>query len=173
MSSTTGYVERPYGALMLDELEEYEELIDALTTYIESGQSAGVAVHNRALAYWEIGDPERALIDFDQAAGLLPDSHMPFQLKGMLLQKLDRPADALAAFDSAVLIAPNQATVRRARALLLVEMGKLEESLGDFNHAIALEPAFARTREDRDSVLARLGKPLQQRSPKWWQFWRT
>ncbi len=157
---------------MLDELEEYEELIDALTTYIEGGQFAGAAVHNRALAYWEIGDPQRALIGFDQAANLLPDSHMPFQLKGMLLQKLGRLDDALAAFGSALLIAPNQATVRRARALLLVDMGKLKDALEDFNHAIALEPAFSRTREDRYNVLAQLGKTSQQRTPKWWQFWR-
>ena len=110
MSSLTGYIEEPYGALMLDEFEEYEELIDALTTYIESGQSAGVAVHSRALAYWEIGDPGKALIDFDRAASLLPDSHMPFHLKGMLLHRPRSPGQRVGQRAGGLVVAPYSAS---------------------------------------------------------------
>jgi tetratricopeptide (TPR) repeat protein len=158
---------------MLDELEDYEKLISALSDYINSDQTAGAAVRNRALAYWEIGAPERALADFDLAATLLPESHMPCQLKGMLLQKLDRLDEALVAFNNAVSISPDQATTRRARAFLLIDLGRLEDALRDFDHAIALEPAFAKTREDRESVLSRLAANDQSgRSQKQsWHLW--
>jgi tetratricopeptide (TPR) repeat protein len=163
------YTDKPYGALMLDELEDYQEVIASLSAHIERGVSVGAALHNRGLARWEIGEPGQALRHFDEAAVQLPQSHMPFQLKGMLLQKLDRPDEALDSFNRAVSVSPNQATVRRARALLLCELGRPKEALKDFEHAIALEPGFARTREDRDAALAVLAKM----PPKpWWMFWR-
>jgi tetratricopeptide (TPR) repeat protein len=163
------YTDKPYGALMLDELEDYQEVIASLSAHIERGVSIGAALHNRGLAHWEIGEPDQALRDFDEAAVQLPESHMPFQLKGMLLQKLGRPNEALDAFNRAVALSPNQATVRTARALLFRELGRPIDALPDFEHAIALEPAFARTREDRDATLAALAKELPR---PWWKFWR-
>lgn len=163
------YTDKPYGALMLDELEDYQEVIASLSAYIEGGMSVGAALHNRGLAHWEIGEPDQALQDFDAAARQLPQSHMPFQLKGMLLQKLGRSDEALDAFNRAVSVSPDQATVRRARALLLRELGRPRDALKDFEHAITLEPGFARTREDRDATLEALAKT----PPKpWWMFWR-
>lgn len=156
------YTDKPYGALMLDELEDYQEVIASLSAHIERGISIGSALHNRGLAHWEIGEIDQALRDFDEAAVQLPESHMPFQLKGMLLQKLGRPNEALDAFNRAVAVSPNQATVRRARALLLRELGRPIDAVTDFEHAIALEPAFARTREDRDATLAALANGLSK-----------
>lgn len=141
---------------MLDELEDYEALIDSLSDYISREDSAGVAYHNRALAYWEIGNVEEALRDFASAETLLPDNYLPSQIKGMLLERLGRHEEALAALDRALSIGPNEVTARRSRAHLLFSMGRLEESLKDFNHAIQLAPSFQQTIEDRDKVLFQL-----------------
>ena len=61
------YTDKPYGALMLDELEDYQEVIASLSAHIERGVSIGAALHNRGLAHWEIGEPDQALRDFDEA----------------------------------------------------------------------------------------------------------
>ena len=165
----TAYTDKPYSALMLDELEDYQEVIGSLSEYIKRGLSVGAALHNRGLAYWEIGEPDQALRDFDEAADQLPGSHMPLQLKGMLLQKLGRPEEALDAFNGAITISPDQAAIRRARAWLLRELGRPKEALTDLEYAIALEPRFDRIEEDREATLAALAKM----SPKpWWMFWR-
>ncbi len=37
------YVETPYAALMLDEIEDYEDLISELTEFIEAGGQTGAA----------------------------------------------------------------------------------------------------------------------------------
>lgn len=68
---------RPYAALMYDELEEYEEAIEALTTHIDRGGATGAAYNNRAVALWETGHSAEALADFDRAIAALPDSRCP------------------------------------------------------------------------------------------------
>ena len=167
------YMAKPYGALLLDELEDYHAIISGFSEFIANDVSPGITHHNRALAYWEIGQTDNALLDFEAAEKKLPNSHMPPQIKGMLLQKLGRLGDAIESLDRAVERGPNEPTVRRARALMLVEAGRLEEALHDFNYAIKLVPSFKRTKEDRDSVLARLNEMRLQNSPKkWWQLWR-
>jgi tetratricopeptide (TPR) repeat protein len=163
MNRAQYYLEKPYGALMLDEFEAYREIIDGLSECIRNNKSAGVAYHNRALAYWEIGEIENALHDFAEAEKALPNSHMTSQLKGMLLQKLGRLDEAIESMNRAVEISPNEATVRRARAHLLLKAERLDASLMDFDHAVELDPAFQRTREDRDKVLALLGRTDQER----------
>lgn len=167
------YVDSPCAAIMLDELKQYQDLIRELSEHIARGASTGAAYHNRALAYWETGEIDNALRDFNEAIFRLPKSHLPSQMKGMLLQQLGRFDEAISCLSRAVAISPDEATVRRTRAHLLVEAGRLEESLDDFNHAIRLEPAFTRTREDRDRVLSKLNRPRQEQNPKrWWQLWR-
>ena len=172
MTVAQGYVDGPIGALMFDELEDYEALIGGLSEYIANEESVGVAYHNRALAYWEIGKIEEALRDFGEAETRLPQHYMPSQVKGMLLEKLGRQEEALTALDRAVSIGPNEVTARRTRALLLVSMGRLKDSLDDFNHAIQLAPSFQRTIQDRDKVLSQLNCPRVLTDKKWWQVWK-
>lgn len=174
MTRSQAYVDRTFAALLLDEREDYEALIEELSDHIAShGTTAGIAHHNRALAHWEIGQVDEALQDFGEAERLLPGDSMPSQLKGMLLEKLGRHDEALAALDRAIRISPDEVTTRRTRALLLVAMGRLEASLPDFDHAIRLAPSFRRTVQDRDQVLARLNTtPGAARPRKWWPPWK-
>jgi tetratricopeptide (TPR) repeat protein len=151
------YFDTPYGALMLDEIEDYEYVIKSLTEFIDAGNSIGPALHNRALAYWEIGQPEEALADFDAAISVLPSSPMPAKLKGMLLHKLGRLPEALASLDVAVSIAPNEATVHRTRAQVRIAADKLEEALADLEYAVRLEPSFKYTVAERDKLQGKLG----------------
>jgi tetratricopeptide (TPR) repeat protein len=153
------YTEKPYAALMLDELEDYELVIEALTRHIESGMPSGVALHNRAIARWEIGQVERAESDFELAHVKLESSHMPMQMKGVMLQKLGRPKEALHALNQAVAISPNEVTLVRTRGYARLEAGLLNEALEDLNHAVRLEPDFQYTRNERDKLARRISIP--------------
>lgn len=173
MNLADHYLEKPYGALMLDELEDYQEIIEGFTECIQNNRSVGVAYHNRALAYWEIGEVDNALHDFTEAEKALPKSHLPSQIKGMLLQKMGRLDQATASMDRAAALSPRDATVHRARALLLLEANKPELALVDLDHAIKLEPTFQPTLQDRQKVLALLNRTGIERARKrWWQIWR-
>jgi tetratricopeptide (TPR) repeat protein len=151
------YTVTPYAALMLDELEDYELVIAELSTHIEGGLPSGAAMHNRAVARWEIGEYEQALMDFDLAAAQLPQDHMPLQMKGVMLQKLGRLKEGLQAMDLAMAIAPNEVRLVRTRAYARLEAGLLREALEDLDHAVQLEPSFQCTRDERDKLARQLG----------------
>lgn len=150
------YTERPYAALMLDEEEDYELAIAELTKVIKSSKFPGIALHNRAIAKWEIGQCEEALVDFDLAISELPHSHMPAQMKGAMLQKLGRIQEALESLDQAVKIAPREVTLIRTRAYARLEAGLLDKALEDLELAVALEPDFQYTVAERDKLAARI-----------------
>lgn len=162
MNPSNIYLETPFSALMFDGDEQYSTLIAELSAYIAGTDEPGIAYHNRAMAYWEIGEIDNALSDFDEAERNLPKSHMPAQSRGLMLQKLGQFDAALASLDRAVAISPDEATVRRTRAYLFRDMGRLQEALEDFEHALGLEPGFTRTREDRDEVVGLLA---EERAP--------
>lgn len=151
------YTETPYAALMLDEVEDYELVIEELSRHISCGFPSGVALHNRAVAKWELGRFEEALDDFDLAIAALPRSHMPAQMKGAMLQKMGRMKEALSSLDLAMSIAPNEVTLVRTRAYARLEAGCLNEALEDLDRAVGLEPGFEYTRDERDKLTRRLG----------------
>lgn len=152
------YVETPYAALILDEIEEYEELIEELTEFIDAGGQIGAALHNRSVAQWEIGRSDEALAGFDQAIAALPTSAMPAKVKGMLLHKLGRLPEALAALDRAIAIEPQDVTVWRNRAAIRADAGMLLEAIADLECAIRLQPTFKFSIAERDRLKALLGK---------------
>lgn len=145
---------------MLDEVEDYEAVIDDLSRHIGSGLPAGAALHNRAVAHWEIGQHEKALEDFDLAMAALPRSHMPPSIKGAMLAKLGRFQEALSMFDLAITLAPDEVTLVRAWARARMEGGLLREALEDLEHAVRLQPGFKYTRDERDRLASQLGVPV-------------
>jgi len=152
----SSHLDTPYAALLFDELEDYEELIAALTEHVDSGKPAGAALHNRAIANWEIGRNDEALADFDAAAAALPGDYMPPKMKGSMLKQLGRLEEALASLDRAVEIAPAEATVLRTRAQIREEAGAIEGALDDLERAIAAEPSFDFTRKERERLSKKL-----------------
>src|SRR5438067_10568468 len=96
-----------FAALMYDEEEDYGHAIRVLREHLAANPANAAAYNNRGVAYSEIGQPERALADFAEAARLAPSDPLPAKSRGILLHAPgDLPA-ALAALDAAVRVAPN------------------------------------------------------------------
>jgi tetratricopeptide (TPR) repeat protein len=152
------YFDTPYAALILDEEEEYEELIEKLTEHIRTSRSPGVAIHNRAVAMSEIGRVDEALSEFEHAAVALPGDCMPLKVKGALLLQLERLPEALESLDRAVLVAPREPTLLRTRAHAREKAGLLAAAIEDLEVAIAVEPDFQPTRRERTRLLAKLSE---------------
>lgn len=80
-------IDKEYKALLYDSLEEYEEVINALTEYIKSNPT-GIAYNNRGVAYWEIGKNKEAILNFEKALKLLPNNKtIIFNLKSIREKK--------------------------------------------------------------------------------------
>src|SRR3954462_13990809 len=78
-----------YRALMLDELEDYEQVIEGLSRFLGSHSTNSSAFNNRGVAYREVGRIEDALKDFDRAALANPVDPIPFVNKGDILKRLN------------------------------------------------------------------------------------
>lgn len=151
-------LEQCYAALMYDEPEDYETIIQWLTHRLRANPSSVAAHHNRAVAYWESGQVERALVDFERAVRLASTDPMPAKIRAMLLQKLGNLPAALESFDLALQIAPDDPHHRRARAHCRAEAGDLAGAVEDLTRAIAVQTEFAQQYLDRAGLYEHLGQ---------------
>jgi Flp pilus assembly protein TadD len=149
-----------FAALMYDEEEDYQSVIQSLTDHLVSNPSNAVAYNNRAVAYWEIGQTDRALADFAEAIRLAPDEAQPAKGRGMLRQRRGDLVGALADFDTAIRVAPGDPYLRRTRGHARAEAEQLAGAVDDFSRAIAVQPEFAQQYIDRAAVYERLGQPF-------------
>ena len=147
--------ERCYAALMYDEEKEYEDAIRSLTDHLAANPSNAAAFNNRAVAFWAIGQTERALADFAEAIRLAPTDSQPAIHRGVLLQKIGDLPGALADFDAAVLVAPDDPFLRRTRGHARMAAGEFVGAAEDYCRAIALQPEFRQTYLDRAAVYER------------------
>lgn len=148
----------PYRALLLDDFEAYEELIEELTAFIDAGGRIGVALHNRAVAQWEIGRIDEALAGLEQAIGALPTIAMPNRVQGMILHWIGRLPEALAALDRALSIEPEDVTLWRKRAEIRADAGLLAEAIADLDCAMRLQPTFKHSIAERARLQALLAR---------------
>jgi hypothetical protein len=77
-----------FTALMYDGVEDDTSAIRALTDHLLGNPTNAAAYNNRGVAHWEIGQTERALADFAEAARLAPADPMPNRNRGMLFQRV-------------------------------------------------------------------------------------
>jgi tetratricopeptide (TPR) repeat protein len=149
--------EQPWAALMYDSVEQYESVIRALTDHLGQNPGNGAAYNNRAVAYWEIGELDKALEDFHRAVANSAHDHRPAKHRGMLLKKLGRLDEALASLDHAVRIAPDDPYLRRTRGHVRFQSGRYHEAIEDFSRAIELQPEFKQTYLDRARAFEMIG----------------
>ena len=68
------YTLKAYIALILDEIEEYEELIKFLSTEIDKSPNNVVLLNNRSLAFSEIGKTTEGFKDIKAAYDIDPEN---------------------------------------------------------------------------------------------------
>src|SRR4051812_46619448 len=92
---------------------DMDERIAGCTSLISSGRESGGALANtfvnRARAYHETEQYERAVADFDQAIRLSPNDPLAHYGRGLALERLGRYTDAIPAFDAAIRLDPGYA----------------------------------------------------------------
>jgi Flp pilus assembly protein TadD len=141
---------------------KYQEAVDAFTRAIISGQlsveALAVTFNNRGVAYGELGDFDRAILDYTEALGLRPgDATATRNLRvghvrrGVMRAQQGDVDAAIADFTRAIELDPNHflAYLRRGEARL--GQGQVDAALSDLERAEALASDNAQVRE----VLAR------------------
>jgi tetratricopeptide (TPR) repeat protein len=99
-------VNKCYGALFYDELEEYDAALDVLNEALRRTPTSYIALNNRGVLYWEIGEVEKSVADLIKACELTNTVSLPHKNLGEVFLKLGRFEDAKSSFLVGISIDP-------------------------------------------------------------------
>lgn len=106
-------------------------------------RNPGDLAYHAANNFFEDGDYERALAEYDRALQVNPDNVHALRGRARSLMQLGRNDEALAAFDSAIAGEPGFAGAYANRGILNDRMGRYEKAIADYEKALALDPELA------------------------------
>jgi tetratricopeptide (TPR) repeat protein len=95
---------------------------------------------NRAFAYTQLGDYEKAQQDYDRACSLDSENEQVFYLRGCFFMDRQEATLALNDLDRVLKEAPDHDDARYRRAVLLLQLKRHAEALSDFAKLIAKYP---------------------------------
>jgi len=97
------------------------------------------AYNNRGVAFFQLGDFDQALRDFNEAARQMPDCEV-FNNRGVVRLRVRDFEGALDDFNSALRLKPENASTLCNRGQVHFQLGDLSAALRDYNEAIRLNP---------------------------------
>jgi tetratricopeptide (TPR) repeat protein len=99
--------------------------------------------YNRGTAYYDKGDYERAIADYDKAISFQSDKANALNNRGLAYQKKGNHGRAIADFNAALRADPNNSIAFNNRGSAYYHLGDYAGANADFNEAIRLEPRYA------------------------------
>jgi len=154
-----------YSAAAADECDSPQDpeaaIIDC-TQSINSGKWKGrhlaAFYNNRAAAYHEQGDLDRAIADLSEAIRLDPKLAMAFNNRGAAYNEQGDNDRAIADYNEAIRIDPKLAMAFNNRGNAYSDKGDNDRAIADFNETIRLDPKLARAFQNRGSAYPRQGR---------------
>lgn len=124
----------------------------------EPTQNRAIAYFNRALAYYDLGDLDRAIQDLTEALRLQQDYYAAYVIRGSIFHEQKKYDLAIQDFNQAIKLRPNffVGYYNRARAFHAKRLAGL--AMRDYDEAIRLRPDVAAIYSDRGALYADLGR---------------
>jgi len=123
-------------------LRNSEATIELYSRAIALDPDFSTAYNNRGLAYYDKGDYDRAIADYDQAIQLEPDA-TTYYSRGLAYYYKGDYDRAIADYDQAIKLKPDYAIAYRSRGRAYRKKGDYDRAIADLNQAIALAPQRA------------------------------
>ena len=120
------------------------------------GRDTG-AYLSRGMFYADLGQPQRAMRDFDRAINLDPQHGQAHVLRGVARDEFGDLQGAIADFEEAIRLDSQNAEAYNGRALVRVKLGELGSALDDLAQAVRLDPQLAVAYRNRALVYTLLG----------------
>jgi protein O-mannosyl-transferase len=114
------------------------------------------AYNNRALAFIEEGQDDRALKDFDKAIAIDPADYRAYNNRGCLYFGTGLTDKSIEDFNKAISINPKYDKAYNNRGFAYIEKTQYDRAIEDYSKAIALNPRYDKAYNDRG--VAYLGK---------------
>ena len=133
-----------YTGLEAHESGNYELAINSYTRCIDLGDltvsNLAAAYFNRANGYYDIGDFDQAILDYDDVIRLDLSAADAYTNRGLAYIKIDNHRQAIREFDMAISADPGFFPAYHNRCLALALMGRSKEALLDCNYSLRLIP---------------------------------
>ena len=121
--------------------------IGTCTAIIRSGRETtknlAAAFSNRGIAYYDKGQYDRAIEDFDQAIGLDPKFALAFSSRGNAYYGKGQYDRAIEDYDQAIGLDPKDAAAFNNRGTAYRGKGEYDRAIQDYDQAISLDPKYA------------------------------
>jgi|GEM_PF-6542147 len=149
-----------------------EQAVADFSRAIESGsldwESLALAYNNRGVAFGELGDFDRAILDYQRALELKPGDpktvrnlRIALTRRGLAAARTGDVDRALADLSRAIELEPGHPTAYVRRAELRLERGDVQAAIDDLETAVGIAPDSKEARTQLERVRAALGNRSQ------------
>jgi Tfp pilus assembly protein PilF len=115
-------------------------------------------LNDRGRTLLDLWRADEALMDFQKAVAIEPNSAAPLNNCGISLILLRRYEEALKTLDRALSIAPGLPELFTNKGSALKHLGRFDEALANFGRAIALRPDYAEAHSNLGNCLDEMGR---------------
>jgi tetratricopeptide (TPR) repeat protein len=114
-------------------------------------------ISNKGTALSNLGNDMEAIVYYDKALAIEPDSTLALNNKGVSLANLNRSQEAIVYYDKALAIEPDSTLALNNKGASLSNLGKYQEAIVYYDRALAIEPSLASTLNNKGNTLANMG----------------
>ncbi|MEQ9373454.1 MAG: tetratricopeptide repeat protein [Coleofasciculus chthonoplastes F3-SA18-01] len=104
------------------------------------------------------GDLVDAIVCWEKALDIAPDSHAAWYNRGLALFKLGRLEEAIASYDNALQFKPDDPEAWNNRGIALRKLGRFEEAIASYDKALQFKPDQDEAWNNRGIALRKLGR---------------
>jgi len=141
-----------------EEKRNSQAIIKRCTAYLVLFPDSELTYTERANAYRDAHQYEKALADYSKSLEMEPKFALAYYCRGSMLLSLKKARQALIDLDSACQLEPNDSLYLTARADAFYELGKLDKALADCNHALKIKARYFSALSTRRRVYSALGE---------------
>jgi tetratricopeptide (TPR) repeat protein len=153
-----------------------EQAVADFSRAIEGGgldpESLALAYNNRGVVFGELGDFDRAILDYQRALELKPGDpktvrnlRIAHTRRGLAAARIGEVDRALADLSRAIELEPGHPTAYVRRAELRLERGDVQAAIDDLEAAVGIAPDNKEARTQLERVHAALGNRLRPKAP--------
>jgi len=147
-------------ALYAHNRHDYRRAIDLYSHLLEEDPRPGVlpvVLIHRGMAYFSLGDYDRAHDDFDRAVNLNADLRRAYHYRGISFIRRGDNEAALEDFTASLALDNRQYDVLLSRSQTYARIGKMHDALRDCDDALALAPDSDQARRFHHHITNQMG----------------